>query len=93
MYYCSIFQQLFKFIPRYRFDKKAEETSDRDMPIDFLPIRWDKLLLKLKAAEAAGITRAITFEFSHFLSLNSSCRSAGHLYNRYREYLEEHHLL
>ena len=27
MYYYSIFQQLFKFIPRYRFDKKAEETS------------------------------------------------------------------
>ncbi|MBR1999368.1 MAG: DUF4372 domain-containing protein [Lentisphaeria bacterium] len=27
MLYYSIFQQLFKFIPRYRFDKKAEETS------------------------------------------------------------------
>ena len=27
MYYYSIFQQLFKFIPRYRFDKKAEETA------------------------------------------------------------------
>ena len=27
MYYCSIFQQLFKFIPRYRFDKKSDETS------------------------------------------------------------------
>ena len=27
MLYYSIFQQLFKFIPRYRFGKKAEETS------------------------------------------------------------------
>ena len=27
MLYYSIFQQLFKFIPRYRFDKKAEATS------------------------------------------------------------------
>ena len=27
MYYCSIFQHLFKFIPRYRFDKKEEESS------------------------------------------------------------------
>ena len=25
--YYSIFQQLFKFIPRYRFDKKTDETS------------------------------------------------------------------
>ena len=28
MLYYSIFQQLFKFIPRYRFEKKAEATSD-----------------------------------------------------------------
>lgn len=27
MYYCSIFQQLFKFIPRYRFDKMVEKVS------------------------------------------------------------------
>ena len=27
MLYYIIFQQLFKFIPRYRFDKKVEETS------------------------------------------------------------------
>ena len=27
MLYYSIFQQLFKFIPRYRFDKKSDETS------------------------------------------------------------------
>ncbi|MBR4518252.1 MAG: DUF4372 domain-containing protein [Victivallales bacterium] len=27
MLYYSIFQQLFKFIPRCRFDKKSDETS------------------------------------------------------------------
>jgi len=69
------------------------ETFDRDMPIDFLPIKWDKLYLKLKAAEEAGFDRAMTFEFSHFLSPNSSYRSANHLYNRYREYLIERKFL
>ena len=44
------------------------ESFDRDMPIKFLPIKWEKLLLKLKAAEKAGIENAITFEFSHFMS-------------------------
>ncbi|MBQ9359204.1 MAG: DUF4434 domain-containing protein [Abditibacteriota bacterium] len=63
------------------------ETFDRDMPIRFLPIKWEKLLLKLKAAEQAGYEKAITFEFSHFLSPNSMYLSAGHLYNRYMEYL------
>ena len=69
------------------------ETFDRDMPIDILPIKWDKLYLKLKAAEEAGFSRAMTFEFSHFLSPNSSYRSANHLYNRYRDYLESRGLL
>ncbi|MBR4748654.1 MAG: DUF4434 domain-containing protein [Abditibacteriota bacterium] len=63
------------------------ETFDRDMPIKFLPIKWEKLLCKLKAAEQAGYEKAITFEFSHFMSPNSMYLSAGHLYNRYREYL------
>ena len=65
------------------------ESFDRDMPIDFLPIKWEKLRLKLEAAQAAGIERAITFEFSHFMSPNSCYRAAGHLYRRYREYLAE----
>jgi len=64
------------------------ETFDRDMPIKFLPIKWEKLLLKLKAAESAGYTDAITFEFSHFLSPNSSYPQAHGLYDRYREYLQ-----
>jgi hypothetical protein len=34
------------------------ETFDRDMPIKFLPIKWEKLLLKLQAAAQAGGSRA-----------------------------------
>ena len=63
------------------------ETFDRDMPIKFLPIKWDKLLLKLETAAKVGIDHAITFEFSHFMSPQSAYLQAGHLYNRYREYL------
>lgn len=63
------------------------ETFDRDMPIRFLPIKWEKLWLKMQAAEKAGIEKAITFEFSHFMSPNSMYLSAGHLYNRYKEYI------
>ncbi len=62
------------------------ESFDRDMPIKFLPIKWEKMLLKLAAAYRAGLAKAITFEFSHFMSPNSMYPSAGHLYDRYREY-------
>ncbi len=62
------------------------ESFDRDMPIKFLPIKWEKLLFKLQAAEKAGIEKAITFEFSHFMSPNSCYLQAGHLYNRYCEH-------
>ena len=64
------------------------ETFDRDMPIKFPPIKWEKLLLKLQAAREAGAEKAITFEFSHFLSPNSCYPQAGHLYRRYREHFE-----
>lgn len=64
------------------------ETFDRDMPIKFLPIKWEKLKLKLEIAASVGIENAITFEFSHFMSPQSAYLQAGHLYNRYREYLE-----
>jgi len=64
------------------------ETFDRDMPIKFLPIKWDKLKLKLDIAASAGIENAITFEFSHFMSPQSAYLQAGHLYNRYKSYLE-----
>lgn len=64
------------------------ETFDRDMPIKFLPIKWEKLLMKLNAAERVGIEQAVTFEFSHFMSPQSAYLQAGHLYNRYQEYLK-----
>lgn len=62
------------------------ESFDRDMPIRFFPIKWEKLLFKLEAARNAGMENAITFEFSHFMSPNSAYLQAGHLYNRYREH-------
>lgn len=63
------------------------ESFDRDMPIKFLPIKFEKLRLKLEAAARAGLDRAITFEFSHFMSPQSMYPSAGHLYDRYRDYM------
>jgi len=65
------------------------ETFDRDMPIKFMPIKWEKLLMKLEAASRAGFEQAITFEFSHFMSPQSAYLQAGHLYNRYMEYLSD----
>lgn len=61
------------------------ESFDRDMPIRFLPIKWEKMRFKLRAAEAAGVRKVITFEFSHFMSPNSVYGAAGNLYNRYCE--------
>lgn len=62
------------------------ESFDRDMPIKFFPIKWEKLLFKLEAAKRAGFEKAITFEFSHFMSPQSAYLQAGHLYNRYMEH-------
>jgi len=62
------------------------ESFDRDMPIRFLPIKFDKLRLKLEAAKRANYKKAITFEFSHFMSPQSAYLQAGHLYDRYRDY-------
>ena len=64
------------------------ESFDRDMPIKFLPIKWEKLLLKLKAAQEAKLEKAITFEFSHFMSPQSAYVQAHHLFNRYQEYIK-----
>ena len=61
------------------------ESFDRDMPIHFLPIKWEKMRFKLRAAEAAGVRKVITFEFSHFMSPNSVYGAAGNLYHRYCE--------
>ena len=65
------------------------ESFDRDMPIKFLPIKWEKLLLKLEAAKKAGLEKAITFEFSHFMSPQSAYPQAHHLFNRYMEKLRK----
>ena len=62
------------------------ESFARDMPIHFLPIKFDKLRLKLEAAKRCGYDKAITFEFSHFMSPQSAYIQAGHLYDRYKEY-------
>lgn len=62
------------------------ESFDRDMPIKFLPIKFDKLRMKLEAAQRAGYDKGITFEFSHFMSPQSAYLQAGHLYDRYKEY-------
>ncbi|MEM6806915.1 MAG: DUF4434 domain-containing protein, partial [Bacteroidota bacterium] len=62
------------------------ESFDRDMPIKFLPIKWEKLRRKLEAAQKAGLEKAITFEFSHFMSPQSAYPQAAHLYKRYQEY-------
>ncbi|OJV86031.1 MAG: Tat pathway signal protein [Bacteroidia bacterium 44-10] len=62
------------------------ESFDRDMPIKFLPIKFDKLRMKLEAAQRCGYDKAITFEFSHFMSPQSAYLQAGNLYNRYKEY-------
>jgi hypothetical protein len=64
------------------------ESFDRDMPIKFLPIKFEKLKLKLEAAKRIGYDKAITFEFSHFMSPQSMYPSAHHLYNRYLEFKE-----
>jgi len=66
------------------------ETFDREMPIKFPPIKWEKLLLKLEAAQKAGYEEGITFEFSHFLSPHSCYHQAHGLYRRYGEYLALH---
>ena len=65
------------------YDKLDAESFDRDMPIKF-----DKLRMKLEAAKRAGYDKAITFEFSHFMSPQSAYLQAGPLYDRYMEYLK-----
>jgi len=47
---------------------------------------FDKLRLKLEAAKRANYRKAITFEFSHFMSPQSAYLQAGHLYDCYRDY-------
>jgi hypothetical protein len=66
------------------------ETFDRDMPFDFPPIDWRKLWWKMRAAEAVGVEKLITFEFSHFMSPNSCWPAARNLFRRYCEHFGIH---
>jgi len=80
-----------KLADRYNMQSWTNaESFDRDMPIKFLPIKWEKLRLKLQAAKVAQLEKAITFEFSHFMSPQSAYPQAHHLYNRYLEEMKAH---
>lgn len=59
------------------------ESFDRDMPFNFPPIDFRKLWWKMQAAEAAGVDKLITFEFSHFMSPQSTWPAARNLFKRY----------
>jgi hypothetical protein len=59
------------------------ESFDRDMPFDFPPIDWRKLWWKMEAAQAVEVDKLITFEFSHFMSPQSTWPSARNLFKRY----------
>ncbi len=61
------------------------ESFERGLPLDFLPIDWRNLKMKMDIAAKAGVSKLITFEFSHFMSPNSMYNSAHLLYNRYVE--------
>ena len=61
------------------------ESFERGMPIDFLPIDWRNLKMKMDIAARAGVSKLITFEFSHFMSPHSIYPSASYLFDRYVE--------
>jgi Domain of unknown function (DUF4434) len=54
----------------------------------FPPIEIDRLLKKLEFADSMGYKKAITYEFSHFMSPNSCYLQARNLYKRYCEHFE-----
>lgn len=64
------------------------ESFDRDLPIKFPPLSYDKLLYKIEQSVRAGIEKRVTFEFSHFMSPHSIYPAAHHLFERYREWLD-----
>ena len=85
----AFFQVNKKLADRYGMECWTNaETFDRDMPIKFLPIKFDKLRMKLEAAQRSHYDKAITFEFSHFMSPQSAYIQAHHLYERYKEYFQ-----
>lgn len=60
------------------------ETFGRTYPIKFPPVDWRLLQRKMEIVDPY-CEKIITFEFSHFLSPNSTWPSARNLYKRYRE--------
>lgn len=62
------------------------ESFDRDVHIKFPPLDWRKLAHKLDVVQPY-VQKVITFEFSHFLSPNSTSVAAQNLYRRYREHV------
>jgi Domain of unknown function (DUF4434) len=65
------------------------ETFDRDMPWNFPPIEWMKLKHKLNVVQPY-VEKIITFEAPHFLSPYSMYPSAGNLYQRYMDYIQQY---
>lgn len=65
------------------------ESFDREMPIKFPPLPFDKLRHKMELAHQAGIEHLVTFEFSHFMSPNSIYPAAHGLYKQYAAWLRE----
>ncbi len=52
------------------------------------PIKHQQLLMKMEAAKKVGFEKAVTFEFSHFMSPNSEFGSARNLFKRYCETMD-----
>jgi hypothetical protein len=65
------------------------ESFDRDMPFKFPPIDYRKLRYKIEQAELAQVDKLVTFEFSHFLSPNSTYPAARQLHQRYWEWIQQ----
>lgn len=62
------------------------ESFDRDVPLKFPPIDWRKFRAKMEAANQPGVSKLITFEFSHFMSPNSCSPAAHNLFRQYSKY-------
>lgn len=63
------------------------ESFELEIPLRiFPPIEIGRLLNKLEMADSLGFEKAITYEFSHFMSPNSCCLQARNLYKRYCEH-------
>jgi hypothetical protein len=63
------------------------ESFGRDTPIKFPPADWNVLRYKIEQAQAAGMEKTITFEYSHFMSPNATLwPSARALNTRYAEW-------